>query len=222
MCKRSFWITAALAGALGGAGCCMPVEPIVSLEGISTDSARILDSALIGTWLWARGSAYQDDGPFGCGTCEAFAFRVSMEPEPFNWERRRYVVSWPRDCDPGDTVVNRADFTRIGSFHYLDLWTEREPWQLGFISLHYIVRVDRHGDSLIVRSPEFDADADRSAALLSDAPGVGVLGEQWETVATGTTEEMRQWIERRFKAHVFATARSTTVPYHELVLVRAR
>jgi hypothetical protein len=53
--------------------------------------------------------------------------------------------------------------------------------------------------------------------VLSDAPGANVVPDFF---IMGSSEELREWIERRFKANVFATARSTTVPYQRAVLVR--
>lgn len=217
MHKRSFWIAAVLAGTLGGVGCLDElVLEIPSLNGITTDSTRILDSALVGTWV--RSSRAAQDTSDGLSEPDSCRGRLDVRIEP---ERPRYVMRVRDGCNPSDTVVSRAELTRIGRFEYLDQWTEREAWQPYFIPVHFITRVDRHGDSLILRTPAPRED-EALEDLLSDAPGVGRLGDEWQDLPTGTTEEMRQWIERRFKPHAIATARSTTVPYLERVFVRAR
>lgn len=217
MRTHGIWMAVAFAATLHGLGrvnCDGPPGQVVSLNGIATDSTRIVDSALVGTWLMSDDSACDASlGREAADRCTCDRLIVRLEPE-----RSQYILDHLSGCDLSDSLVMRAALTRIGRFEYLDEWMEPEEWEEYLLPKHFITRVDRRGDSLVFVLPLFDDWTE----CLSDAPGIRRLGSPMEWVATGTTEEMRQWIERRFKPHHFATAHSTTVPYSELVYVRAR
>jgi hypothetical protein len=181
------------------AGGCLDLKiqmGVMSLNPILTDSTTVVDSGLVGTW--------------DCGEEEREdCFGDSWQ---FTLADTTYTVTVTGAADSGDSAkppeVMFARLTRIRGFDYIDLVQHEDRDQALMVTLHLSFRVERRGDSLALATllPSLFEDS----TALRDAPHSRM---QWEevTVLTGSTDELRTWIEQRFEADSFMTADSKRV-----------
>lgn len=179
---------------------------VMSLNPIVTDSTIVVDSGLVGTWDCV------EDNREDC-------FDASWQ---FTLADSTYTVTvMPLDGEGGDSAkppeVMFARLTHIRGFDYIDLVQREDRNQALLVTLHLSFRVERQGDSLALAtlSPALFDDS----TALRDAPHGRM---QWEgiTVLTGSTDELRTWIEQRFEADSFMTAASKREPLFRRHFVR--
>jgi len=169
---------------------------VMSLNPIATDSTTVVDSGLVGTWDCAE--VERED-----------CFDDSWQ---FTLADTTYTVTVTRLAESSDSArppeVMFARLTRIRGFDYIDLVQHEDRDQALMVTLHLSFRVERRGDSLALATllPSLFEDS----TALRDAPHSRM---QWEdlTVLTGSTDELRTWIEQRFEADSFMTADSKRV-----------
>ena len=209
MCRRALLHLAGIAAALVISGCCGPrLSPLFSFNPIVTDSTALYDSSLAGTWIWSPGASGD--------TCSN-ASRWVLTAAPGG---RSYQLEWPvvREKTATRTVIDtfelEVQLTRIGAHQYLDVWNQDFDAPL-VLPVHMVMRIDRRGDTMTVITVA-PKDADSSAAW-SDVTHASIDDM---IILSASTAQLRDWIERRFKANAFGTARSTALQYLHAVYVR--